>query len=80
MSPMKDLSKADRRDRCYECGAKGHMASACPTKKETQQKAVSAGDSPASSTGGTGGRGGKGGRQQRPAEPSDGGGAQPATV
>ncbi|CAE7391000.1 PIP5K4, partial [Symbiodinium necroappetens] len=77
---MKDLSKADRRDRCYECGAKGHMASACPTKKEVQQKAVSAGDSPASSTGGTGGRGGKGGRQQRPAEPGDGGGAQPATV
>ena len=46
---MKDLSKAERRDRCYECGAKGQMAAACPTKKEVQQKAVSAGDSPASS-------------------------------
>ncbi|CAE7473244.1 PIP5K4, partial [Symbiodinium necroappetens] len=30
-----DLSKAERRDRCYECGAKGHMAMACPTKKES---------------------------------------------
>ena len=53
---MKDLNKAERRDRCYECGAKGHLAAACPTKKEAQQKAVAAGDSPASSTGGTGGR------------------------
>ena len=33
---MKDLSKAERRDRCYECGAKCHMAMACPTKKESQ--------------------------------------------
>ncbi|OLP98838.1 Retrovirus-related Pol polyprotein from transposon TNT 1-94 [Symbiodinium microadriaticum] len=77
---MKDLSKMDRRDRCYECGAKGHMAASCPTRKEVQQKAVAAGDSPASSTGGTGGRGGKGGKGQRPNEGGDGGGIASATT
>ena len=77
---MKDLSKADRKDRCYECGAKGHMAASCPTRKEVQQKAVAAGDSPASSTGGTGGRGGKGSKGQRFSEGSDGGGTTSATT
>ena len=52
---MKDLSKAERRDRCYECGGKGHLATACPTKKEPQQKLMNANDSPQSSTGGTSG-------------------------
>ena len=65
---MKDLSKAERRDRCYECGAKGHQAAACPTKKEVQQRAVAASDSPASSTGGTGGRKGTTARGQRGSE------------
>ena len=77
---MKDLSKAERRDRCYECGAKGHMAVACPTKKEAQQKAVSAGDSPSSSTGGTGGRGTKGGKGQRATDQGEGGATQPTTT
>ena len=77
---MKDLSKAERRDRCYECGAKGHMAMACPTKKESQQKAVSTGDSPVSSTGGTGGRGGKGGKGQRVGEQDEGARTQSATT
>ena len=77
---MKDLSKTDRKDRCYECGAKGHMAASCPTRKEVQQKAVAAGDSPASSTGGTGGRGGKGSKGQRSNEGGDGGGTASATT
>ncbi|CAE7191630.1 unnamed protein product [Symbiodinium sp. KB8] len=76
---MKDLSKAERRDRCYECGAKGHQAAACPTKKEVQQKAVTASDSPASSTGGTGGRKGAAAtRSQRGSEVGEG--AQQATA
>ncbi|CAE7553512.1 GIP [Symbiodinium sp. CCMP2592] len=33
---MKDLSKAERRDRCYECGGKGHLSTACPTKKDEE--------------------------------------------
>ncbi|CAE7496302.1 PIP5K4 [Symbiodinium sp. CCMP2592] len=57
---MKDLSKAERRDRCYECGAKGHLSASCPTRKELQQKAMGVGDSPQSSTGGTSGRRGGG--------------------
>ncbi|CAE7836598.1 unnamed protein product [Symbiodinium necroappetens] len=76
----KDLSKAERRDRCYECGAKGHMAMACPTRKEAQQKAVSAGDSPMSSTGGTSGRGAKGGKGQRVGDQGDAGVPQSATT
>ena len=63
---MKDLSKAERRDRCFECGAKGHLSSTCPTKKEVQQKAMSTGDSPQSSTGGTSNK--KGGNSRRNAE------------
>ena len=77
---MKDLSKAERRDRCYECGAKGHMAMACPTRKEAQQKAVSTGDSPMSSTGGMGGRGAKGGKGQRASDQGDGGAPQLTTT
>ncbi|CAE7404103.1 GIP [Symbiodinium sp. CCMP2592] len=57
---MKDLSKAERRDRCYECGAKGHLSASCPTRKEPQQRALGVGDSPQSSTGGTNGRKGGG--------------------
>ena len=62
---MKDLSKAERRDRCYECGGKGHLATSCPTKKEAQQKVLNANDSPQSSTGGTSGnkKGGQGARR-----------------
>ena len=63
---MKDLSKAERRDRCFECGAKGQLSSTCPTKKEVQQKAMSTGDSPQSSTGGTSNK--KGGNSRRNAE------------
>ena len=62
---MKDLSKAERRDRCYDCGGKGHLATSCPTKKEAQQKVLNANDSPLSSTGGTSGnkKGGQGARR-----------------
>ncbi|CAE7215856.1 GIP [Symbiodinium sp. CCMP2592] len=64
---MKELSKAERRDRCYECGAKGHLSSACPTRKESaQQKAMATGDSPQSSTGGTNGRRNAGGPSRSP--------------
>ena len=65
---MKDISKAERRERCYECGAKGHMSSACPTRREQpQQRAMSTSDSPQSSTGGTHNK--KGGRQPKNEEP-----------
>ncbi|CAE7240501.1 unnamed protein product [Symbiodinium sp. CCMP2592] len=70
---MKDLSKAERRDRCYECGGKGHLSTACPTKKEVQQKALGAGDSPQSSIGGTGGRR-PGGSPPKGSRPSEGAG------
>ena len=63
---MRELSKAERRDRCYECGAKGHLSTSCPTKKESQQKAMGVGDSPQSSTGGTGGKRNGGGNLKGP--------------
>ena len=52
---MNSLSKTEKRERCYVCGAKGHMSSNCPTKAKEQQPVVAAvqGDSPQSSTGGT---------------------------
>ncbi|CAE7333282.1 unnamed protein product [Symbiodinium sp. KB8] len=50
------------------------------TDRKVQQKAVAAGDSPASSTGGTGGRGGKGSKGQRSNEGGDGGGMASATT
>ena len=76
---MKDLSKAERRDRCYECGAKGHQAAACPTKRDVQRKAVAAGDSPASSTVGTNGRRGTAtARGQRGSEAGEGAQQTPA--
>ena len=67
---MKDVSKAERRERCYECGAKGHMSGACPTRKEQpQQRAMSISDSPQSSTGGA--HSNKGGRAPKGEEPAE---------
>ena len=60
---MNSLSKTEKRERCYVCGAKGHMSSNCPTKAKEQKPVVAAvqGDSPQSSTGGTTSRKGQGG-------------------
>ena len=67
---MKDVSKAERRERCYECGAKGHMSSACPTKREQpQQRAMTTSDSPQSSTGGAHNK--KGGRPPKSDESAE---------
>ena len=60
---MNNLSKAEKRDRCYVCGAKGHLSSNCPTKnKDKPAIAAVQGDSPQSSTGGTSTRKGQGSR------------------
>ena len=60
---MNSLSKTEKRERCYVCGAKGHMSSNCPTKAKEQKPVVAVvqGDSPQSSTGGTTNRKGQGG-------------------
>ena len=62
---MNSMSKAEKRERCYVCGAKGHMSSNCPTKTKDQKPVVAAvqGDSPQSSTGGTTNKKGQGGNR-----------------
>ncbi|CAE7228572.1 unnamed protein product, partial [Symbiodinium sp. CCMP2456] len=61
------LSKSEAKDRCFECGGRGHMSWACPTKQERpQQRALSMNDSPQSSTGGTGNKKGNAHRGQVP--------------
>ena len=77
---MRELSKAERRDRCYECGAKGHLSTSCPTKKDSQQKAMGVGHSPQSSTGGTGGGRRNGGGNLKGPKGAEAGGDPPTST